>query len=69
VLPTQTLTPAAERQLIHTLMRRALFDDERAALIRRAERAGIEVTGVNRYHTAGDLAGQWEFIPLEQVRR
>lgn len=72
MLPTQSVTAAAERQLVRRLLRRALFDDERDQLIARAERAGIVVEGVFRLQL-GDMGapgyGQWHFVPREELPR
>lgn len=69
--PLGTVTAAAERQLVRMLLRRALFDDERVALIARAERAGIEIEGVYRLQlgdTGAPGFNQWHFIPREGPR-
>lgn len=72
MLSTQPLDVHAERQLVRRLLRRALFADDRDALIRRAERCGISVEGVFRLQL-GDLRapgfGQWRFVPREELPR
>lgn len=72
MFPTQTVTIQAERQLVRRLLQRPLFDDDRDALIRRAEKCGIEIEGVYRLQL-GDMGapgfGQWRFVPRGELHR